>query len=287
MNKESFMNKYLWSVLLLSSASALANTIPTTHILTETPRAQVNRDSNMLDLKKLATPNARLVLKNPNTGKMEYIADWWEVLKKDGYFYELGSRLQGYALHADQDEAACQLVDIKAAPDKLEGQPTTAVSYSMNLDSNLLVPTKPFEPKDKTTFNYSATGPHYDMKGKPHEYTIYFVKTASNHFSAYIYVDGGYVARGALEFDTTGKLSMASGLDHIPRSAEESQNYFSINVEGTTQTNNPNKVYFVDEDGYPEGSLIKETVDKHGCLTAYYSNNVVKSEYKVAIVHAS
>ncbi len=281
------MKKYLWSVLLLSSASALANTIPTTHILAEIPRIQVNRDSNVLDLKKLATSNARLVLKNPNTGKMEYIADAWEVLKKDGYFYEWGSRLQGYAMHADQDETACQLVDIKAAPDKMEGQPTTEFIYSINFDSNSLTPAKPFEPTDETTFNYSVGGQHFNMKGELHDHEIYFIKTASNHFSAYIYVDGSYVTRGELEFNATGKLSKASGFDHIPLSAGESQNYFSLNIEDATLTGNPNKIFFVGRDGYSEGGLLKETVDKHGCLTAYYSNNVVKSEYKVAIVHAS
>ena len=281
------MRKYLLPILIfnaLPSFSSEAHSVPN---LTELPQTQVNLGTNFLNLKILASPNTALIFKNPQTGEVRYPQDsWaWQVLKKNGYFYLGTDRLQGYALHADQNEKTCRLVDIKGAPNKLIAHATTEMIYKVNLDCNCNSPAQPFNPDDTSTYNYALSRPHVDSHGKLHAHTLFFVKTSPNHFNVFVLVDGIQVAQGFLEFGTSGALIMASGLDAISVSSDEAKQYFKLNFVDSTEFSAPFQVFYTANDGYSAGGLVSETVDKHGCLTAIYDNGLVKSDYKIAIIH--
>src|SRR5690606_291763 len=69
---------------------------------------------------------------------------------------------------------------------------TTESDIGFNLDSRLGVPTNPvFDPTDPLSYTWTTTQPVYDSLGNPHNFQLYFVKTATaNQWQMYTQLDG-------------------------------------------------------------------------------------------------
>lgn len=118
-------------------------------------------------------------------------------LSKDNFIVDNnGNYLQGYSVDSNSGESTSvslsttqpiQIPTQAGAP-----RSTSNVFLTMNLDSRALVPTAPFNPTDRTTFNGSTSTTIYDSLGDPHILTIYFRKTApatNNDWVAYAQLD--------------------------------------------------------------------------------------------------
>lgn len=117
-----------------------------------------------------------------------------------------GLRLQGYAADANGKIQKGVLTDLKIDTSALAPKSTTLIDQGINLNSSALdiplqvwdatatppamVPNKPFDPTDRTTYSDSFPTKVYDSQGNEHVMEQFYRKTGTNQWTMYTLVDG-------------------------------------------------------------------------------------------------
>lgn len=208
----------------------------------------------------------------------------------DGYLVNPeGFKVQGKLFGADGVLAAGDAADIQVENTGLiQGQATTEVTLTTNLDSTSEVIAAPFDANDDTTYNYSTSTQVFDSLGNPHLLTSYFNKTADNTWtSRWSAEDDNGVALGGvfannLNFTPDGILignaadpqvdtaSLIAAAD-IDWANGTTPTAVTITYNNT-QFNSDSVVLSQDQDGFGAGSLTGVEIDGEGAVTAFYSN---------------
>jgi flagellar hook protein FlgE len=118
----------------------------------------------------------------------------------------------------------------------------------------------------------------YDSLGAAHTASLYFVKGATNTWSAHMYVDGTAVGTPQpLTYDAAGKLTAPAGGSltfpppYTPATGAAPLD-ISIDVGATTQYGENFTVNSTTQDGFTTGRLIGIDIDASGVVQARFTN---------------
>lgn len=255
---------------------------------------------------------------------------------KDNYVVTSdGLRLQGYAADSTGKIQKGVLTDLKIDTSALAPKATTLIDQGINLNSSAtdiplevddgtgtMIPNKPFDPADETTYTKSFPTKVYDSQGNEHTMEQFYRKTGTNEWTMYTLVDGRNPFDPASTAPLTGTISFNSdgsvknmtadstGLPPgssftvanntftmtgwIPAVQDASGNWISNGAEGnvdgmrlsmnsTTSYNTETARMSQSQDGYATGILSSLSIDSTGVLFASFSNQQSRAIGQVAV----
>lgn len=181
---------------------------------------------------------------------------------------------------------------------------TTGSEIGFNLDSRKGVPTTaPFDPTDPLSYTWTTTQPVYDSLGNPHNFQLYFVKTATaNEWQMYTQLDGdistlndptvnaGATGPVVLNFNSMGGLTTPQPLTlwpaaGYPMAATTGANplLFDLDLTGATQYGDESGLNTMVQDGYTSGRLSGVAVSADGTVQGVYSNGRTRDMGRIVL----
>ncbi|HWT54413.1 MAG TPA: flagellar hook protein FlgE [Rhodocyclaceae bacterium] len=233
-----------------------------------------------------------------SAGNASYTRNGQFLINKDGYIVNSA----GLYLTGLQADPATGIVPdsgqpggIKLDTSLIDPNATTTSEIGLNLDSRKGVPANaPFDPTDPLSYTSSTTQTVYDSLGNPHNFQMYFVKSATaNTWSMYTQLDGdsttlndptvNAAATGpiTLNFNASGALT---GTPAMPLTLWPATGYplatttgaanltFTVDLQGSTQYGQDFGVNALNQDGYTSGRLSGVAVSSDGTIQGQYSN---------------
>ena len=213
----------------------------------------------------------------------------------------LGLDRQGYVVNSKDQKLVVYTADsagnisgatgpMQVSTADIPPQASTSLTIGLNLDSSATVPTNAFNPTDSSSYNNSTSATLYDSLGNSHTATTYYVKTGSNAWNSYLYVDGTSVSGpDALGFSNTGSLtSPAGGTITTPSftpAGGGAPMTLSLDYSGATQYGSGFGVNSIVTDGYTTGHLSGLDVDGQGVIFARFTNGQSKIQGQVALAN--
>lgn len=130
--------------------------------------------------------NGFFILKEPGDETAYYSRAGSFRFDESGYLVNAeGLRVQGQAFDVDGTLSSGGATDIRVDSGGLvQGNVTSTLQLTTNLDSTEPIITLPFDYTDPNTFNYSSSVQVFDTLGNPQLLSTYFTKTANNTWSA-------------------------------------------------------------------------------------------------------
>ncbi len=261
-------------------------------------QGSVDFTSNNLDL--AISGQGFFVLENPD-GTISYTRAGAYSVDRDGYVINhANDRLQVYPAVSGVggsttfNTGVLQDLQLPTAPSSPVA--TDNITASLNLDSSSGVPAVAFDPANPASYNSATSTTVYDSLGNPHTTTFYFVKTGTNAWDAYAYVDGNSVSTGtatppasgevSLTFSDSGALtSPAGGVATLPSFTPPGAAAMTISLDlnGTTQYGAAFGVNNLTQNGYTSGRLAGVDIDTEGVIFARYTNGQSSPLGKVAL----
>ncbi|MDO1528338.1 flagellar hook protein FlgE [Fulvimonas sp. R45] len=185
------------------------------------------------------------------------------------------------------------LADLNLVSAQSSASATSRAGIVDNLPASASLPaTATFSPADATSYNDANTFSVYDSQGGAHQATVYYVKTGTNAWNTYLYVDGKSANPAAplsLQFGTDGQLTApANGqLAFQPVDLGNGSNPLSLTLDFTksTQFGTAYSPGTITQNGYEAGVLASIDVDKQGVVTAAYSNGQHSQLGQLAMVN--
>lgn len=181
----------------------------------------------------------------------------------------------------------------------LEPADTTQVTLTANLNGLVTdAAVTPFDPMNESSYNSSDVVEIYDTQGNPHEFTLYFARSAfDNEWQLYYAIDLGQPMEAeamiggpyALEFDTQGGLITNPAvvqtqlLDFNNGTVVQT---LDIDFSGITQRPESFSAG-VEQNGYPPGRASGSTLEGCGRIVQAYSNGVDRVVGQVALANFS
>lgn len=273
-----------------------------------------------------------------DNGSMVYTRAGAFQTNKDNYVVTSdGLRLQGYAADSTGKIQKGVLSDLRIDTSALAPKATSLIDQGINLNSSatdiplevyddstppVLVPNKPFDPADETTYTKSFPTKVYDSQGNEHTMEQFYRKTGTNEWTMYTLVDGRNPFDPASEAPLTGTISFNSDGSVKSMAADNtghpagslftvSNNTFTMtgwvpaaknaagdwaangaagNADGmrlsmnsTTSYNTETARMSQSQDGYATGILSSLSIDSTGVLFASFSNQQSRAIGQVAI----
>jgi flagellar hook protein FlgE len=233
-----------------------------------------------------------------------------------------GNRLQGYGVDSNGKIINGVLTDLKIDTSSLKPNPTTKVDQTMNLNSAETTPTvATFSPTDTNSYNKTISTKVYDSQGNEHTMDQYYVKTGTNAWRVYTYMDGRSPANPAttppvaitadITFNSDGSintLTAGAGWTQTgntltmtgwvpgaitnaatipvtwgPNGSVAATGGIAFNMALTTSYNSPTARTAQYQDGYATGQISSLTIDASGVMTANFSNQQTKAIGQVAV----
>ncbi len=198
---------------------------------------------------------------------------------KDNYIVSnTGSKLQGYAVDADNNLLSGNMSNIQIKTASLEAKATDRLGFVANFDATAKVIDQrknPFDPNNPASFNSSYTSKVFDSLGNPHTITQYFTKTDANNWEVNVQVDGSPQPVNTVDvaFNPDGSLSQPQEPFNInfPAAGAEDMNV-AINLKGSTQFGAAFSVSSNTPNGYTSGDLTGIRIEDNGMVYASYTN---------------
>lgn len=206
----------------------------------------------------------------------------------------VGSRLQGYSVDANNNLMTGSSGDIQISTSSLAAKATTKLDFIANFDAKAepidpADPNSAFDAENPNTYHASYTSKVFDSLGNPHTVSQYFTKTNENTWNINVLVDGAEPANGAtkvVSFDSDGSLTTpldSFDIAFTPAGADPVN--MTVNLKGSTQfgadfgvsTNNP--------DGYSSGELVGVRVEENGMVYATYTNGQSQLQGQVVLAN--
>ncbi|MGX0888727.1 flagellar hook protein FlgE [Pseudomonas sp. ADAK2 TE3594] len=233
-----------------------------------------------------------------------------------------GNRLQGYGVDANGKIVNGVLTDLKIDTTALKPNPTTKVDQTLNLNSAETLPTvATFSATDTNSYNKTISTKVYDSQGNEHTMDQYYVKTGTNAWRVYTYMDGRSPANPAttppvpitadITFNSDGSINtLTAGAGWTktgntltmtgwvpgtvtnaatipvtwgPNGSIAAAGGIAFNMALTTSYNSPTARTAQYQDGYATGQISSLTIDATGVMTANFSNQQTKAIGQVAV----
>ncbi len=212
-------------------------------------------------------------------------------LDKDGFLVDAFNRkLTGFVTDGAGNITGAT-GDLVIDQSDIQPKQTANLVLELNLDSSSSVPTAAFSPTNTSSYNHSTSTTIYDSLGNSHLMTYYFVKTASNAWDVYTYVDGTnatgaansltFTSSGALATPATGVLTSGT----INPGTGAAAFTVNMNFSDTTQYGSPFSVSTLTQDGYTTGRLAGLDVDEQGVILARFTNGQSRVEGQIALAN--
>ncbi len=223
---------------------------------------------------------------------------------KEGYLSDNdGGHVQGYM--ADQDgNLSPRLSDIRIVTNNIPPQPTTKLTFNLNLDARTEISEGDFDvnrPGETSAFSNNINV--FDSQGKSHDMTTFFRRVPTDEgikWEWFATVDAKEVtdadsdetikviAKGIVEFDTRGNLLREETLENsanfsmgaLPNQIIDFDFGRNVGDEGgngvntSTSTAAKSATIYHDQNGFEAGNLKSLKVDLDGRLKGYYTNGI-------------
>jgi flagellar hook protein FlgE len=194
-----------------------------------------------------------------------------------------GMRLQGYTIAPDGTRGT-SIGDLALGSKMSPPVATTKSGMSLNLNSNDVTPTLPFDPANpNATSNYSTSQTVYDSLGNAHHVDMHFRNNGAGGWEYHAMVDGGElqggtagtpteIGTGTMTFDATGKLTAQTGSLTASFVNATAGQAIAMDFDGTTSVAAADGINSIDTDGHSAGNLIDVSIGDDGKITGVYDN---------------
>jgi flagellar hook protein FlgE len=204
-----------------------------------------------------------------------------------------GYRVQVYPSDGKGGFDTSTLTDLNLNAAVSNASATSTITVSSNLPAGASVPADvaAFDPNDRNSFNNNTPVTVYDSQGGAHQAQIYYAKTADNHWTAHLVIDGQEAAGPQqLVFGTDGVLQApANGqLAFTPANPGNGATYpatMTVDFTNTTQFGTDFAPGAADQNGFEAGQLTSVDIDGKGVVTANYSNGQTTQLAQVAVAN--
>jgi flagellar hook protein FlgE len=233
-----------------------------------------------------------------------------------------GNRLQGYGVDSNGKIINGVLTDLKIDTSSLKPNPTTRIDQTLNLNSSELSPTvATFSPTDTNSYNKTISTKVYDSQGNEHTMDQYYVKTGTNTWKMYTYMDGRTPSDPAnntltpltadIVFNSDGTVKTLTGSVGFANvggtltmtgwkpgaitdatttpvtwglnGADAAASGIAVAMTKVSSYNSPTARTAQFQDGYATGQISSLTIDASGVMTANFSNQQTKAIGQVAV----
>jgi flagellar hook protein FlgE len=232
-----------------------------------------------------------------NNGSITYSRNGQFQLDKTGYIVNSqGYRLTGYLPNAAGAILPTAPADIQISTADLLPNATTTMSAGLNLNANsAIIPAAPvFDPTNPATFNNSTSATVYDSLGGSHVASLYFAKSGSNTWNAYLTVDGVNTQAAnapltAMTFNTNGTLALpaAAVTSTAFTPAGAAAQTLSINFASTSQYGSAFGVNSMNQNGFTSGHMTSFSTGSDGMILGKYSNGQSRTLGQVVLANFS
>jgi flagellar hook protein FlgE len=232
-----------------------------------------------------------------SNGSITYSRNGQFQLDKDGYIVNnQGYNLTGFLPDAAGVIMATSPAAIQISTADLLPSATTAVTAGLNLNANsTVIPAAPaFDPNNSATFNNSTSTTVYDSLGGSHVASLYFARTGTNAWNAYLTVDGVNTEAAnapltAMTFNTNGTLATPAtavvSTAFTPTGAAAQT--LSIDFGSTSQFGTSFGVNSMSQDGYTSGHMTGFSTGADGIISGRYSNGQTRTLGQVVLANFS
>ncbi|MBI4696211.1 MAG: flagellar hook protein FlgE [Gammaproteobacteria bacterium] len=222
-----------------------------------------------------------------------------ELYARDGSF---GLDRDGFIVNSNRQKLLAYATDVSGNPTGALGplqismadtapSATTNVDLGVNLDSSspTLVPAS-FDPTDASTYTNTTATTVYDSLGGSHTLQIYFLKSGTNTWNLYNYVDGAAVgAANAMTFSSSGTLATPLGgtftLPAFTPSGGGAAMNVTLDVGSATQFGATFGVNKITQDGFTSGHVSGIDIDRDGVIFARYTNGQSSAQGEIALAN--
>ncbi len=302
-----------------TGSKTIGNGVRLANVSQQFSQGDVNNTGNVLDMG--IQGNGFFILSD--NGSLSYTRAG--AFKTDAENYVVdnnGNRLQGYGVDSNGKIINGVLTDLKIDTSSLKPNPTTKVDQTMNLNSAETTPTvATFSPTDTNSYNKTISTKVYDSQGNEHTMDQYYVKTGTNAWRVYTYMDGRSPANPAttppvaitadITFNSDGSINtLTAGAGWTktgntltmtgwvpgavtnaattpvtwgPNGSVAATGGIAFNMALTTSYNSPTARTAQYQDGYATGQISSLTIDASGVMTANFSNQQTKAIGQVAV----
>ena len=302
-----------------TGSKTVGNGVRLANVSQQFGQGDVNNTGNVLDMG--IQGNGFFILSD--NGSLSYTRAG--AFKTDAQNYVVdnnGNRLQGYGVDSNGKIINGVLTDLKIDTSSLKPNPTTKVDQTMNLNSAETNPTvATFSPTDTNSYNKTISTKVYDSQGNEHTMDQYYVKTGTNAWRVYTYMDGrtpsdptnntltpltadiSFNSDGSINTLTAGAgwtktgntLTMTGWVPGAitnaatipvtwgPNGSVAATGGIAFNMALTTSYNSPTARTAQYQDGYATGQISSLTIDESGVMTANFSNQQTKAIGQVAV----
>lgn len=232
-----------------------------------------------------------------NNGSITFSRNGQFQLDNDGYIVNSqGYRLTGYSPNAAGVIVPTAPADIMISTADLLPNATTAITAGLNLNANLtVIPAVPaFDPTNPATFNNSTSSTIYDSLGGSHVASLFFAKTGTNAWNAYLTVDGVNTQAGnapltGMTFNTNGTLATpATAVTATGFPIAGANNLvLSIDFADTSQFGSSFGVNSLNQDGFTSGHMTGFSTGPDGIIAGRYSNGQTRTLGQVVLANFS
>jgi len=230
-------------------------------------------------------------------------------MDRDGYLVNPDDlRVQGY-LADSAGNILPSLSDVQINVTLTPPRATQQVDINANLDSRSSSIPGGFVIADPDgTSNFSSSVTVYDSLGIGRDITTYFTKTADNNWAWNAVVNAADSSNGLTEVQASGALAFNANGALVTETTTSSSFSFnggaaspqaitfdfgtSINesgtgLDGTTQFGSESVTLFLDQDGFPSGTLSNLNIDEDGILTGIFTNGQTRTLAQITLAKFS
>lgn len=261
-------------------------------VATEFTQGNFTTTSNPLDVG--ITGRGQFIL--DDNGLSSYSRAGQFQVNKNGFIVSnTGSQLMGYMPDSNGKIDNSKLQALRLSYSELPPRATDELTIETNLDSNTpTLTTAGFNPTAPSTYQSSTGSTIYDSLGKDHATQVYYVKTASNNWSAFATVDGVQVAGpgpnnsiGDIVFTTSGALDTTASTIPMTISATTTNGSATLSLEldvtGTTQFGTTFSINGVNQNGYQSARMNSFAITLDGTVQGSYSNGKTYGIAQIAL----
>ncbi len=267
-----------------------------TNVRQQYTQGEVNFTENNLDL---AISGGGFFRLHDSSGGVVFSRAGTFGMDRDGYLIN-GSeqRLTGYQSD-EKGKILPTLGELKIDTSDLtpKASENIALGANLSLGTDPMPPDPPFNHTDANTYNFSTAATVYDSQGASHVVDMYFVKTAENKWTNYMFVGENQIGKdvgNTITFKTDGTLNQVnentSPIIKIP-GFQPTNNVapvdLNIDFSQLTQFDNASGTNQVKVDGYGSGRLATLDVDSTGVIYGRYNNGQSFAMGQVALANFS
>jgi flagellar hook protein FlgE len=268
-----------------TSANAIGQGVQSTAVAQQFTQGNIEFTNNNLDM---AINGQGFFTLDDNGSRLYMRAGAFGVNNNGDVVNASGQQLMAYQAVNGTITGALQPLQLSSA--NLQPQASANASLDVNLNASDSVLAPAFDATNPLSYNETTSLSVYDSLGAQHLAQVYFKKTASNSWDAYMTIDGDTTQTTTVQnlgFDSSGNLTTAMPISfgtYTPATGAAPMT-LSVDLSGSTQVGADFAVNSVSQDGYTTGQLTGVSVDQNGMVHANYSNGQSQVQGQLALAN--